>query len=63
MQTKYSEFMQTDIRSIIQDYGKVNKQYSEFMWTEICSIIEDYRKIFGIYADRDMFHYPEKFHP
>ena len=31
--------MQTDIHSIIRDYGKVYKQYSEFMRTEIHSII------------------------
>ena len=55
--------MQTDIRSIIQDYGKVYEQYSEFMQTEIHSIIRDYQKIFRIYADRDMFHYPGNFHP
>ena len=33
--------MQTDIHSIIQDYGKVYEQYSEYMWTEICSIIRE----------------------
>ena len=63
IQTKYLEFMQTDIRSIIWDYGKVYEQYSEFIWTEIHSIIRDYGKIFGIYADRDTFLYPGNFHP
>ena len=37
--TKYSEFMQTDMCSIIWDYGKVYEQYLEYMQTEIHSII------------------------
>ena len=36
---KIFRFMQTDICSIIQDYGKVYQQFSEFMQTEIHSII------------------------
>ena len=40
IQTKYLEFMRTDMHSIIQDYGKVYGQYLEFMWTEIHSIIQ-----------------------
>ena len=41
IRTKYSEFMQTDICSIIRDYRKVYEQYSEFMQTEIHSIIQE----------------------
>ena len=41
IQTKYSEFMRTDICSIIWDYRKVYEQYLEFMQGEICSIIQE----------------------